>query len=141
MFMIFDFFRDQCLMIVDEIAIFSVLNFDVVTYHFLQRSAAIFALVDRQLNNQVTANGFRVNQCPTLALWTLITTFVNAKWLHPKPPYCQLLKQLASRVIYSLLTRQWSLHHISYIIGSDLSSTFSCTLQFDGYYARYSRNT
>ena len=52
MFMISDFFRDKCLMFVDEIAIFSVLNFDVVKYLFLQRSAAIFALVDRQLNNQ-----------------------------------------------------------------------------------------
>ena len=49
--MIFDFFRDHCLM-VDEIAIFEVLNFDVVKYLFLQRSAAIFALVDRQLSNQ-----------------------------------------------------------------------------------------
>ena len=49
MFMICDFFRDQCLMFVDEI---TILNFDVVKTPLLQRSAAIFALVDRQLNNQ-----------------------------------------------------------------------------------------
>ena len=30
----------------------TVLNFDVVKYLFLQRSAAIFALVDRQLNTK-----------------------------------------------------------------------------------------
>ena len=81
-----------------------------------------------QQPRRVTANGFRVNQCPTLALWTLITTLVNAKWLPPKTPYCQVLKQLASRVIYSLLNRQWSLLHISHIVGlgsSSLSPTLS----------------
>ena len=42
----------------------TVLNFDVVKYLFLQRSAAIFALVDRQLNNQEECERFSRQPVP-----------------------------------------------------------------------------
>ena len=88
-------------------------------------------LIDSSTTKKSHSERFSRQPVPNARALDTDHIFGQREVVTPKTPYCQLLRQLASRVIYSLLNRQWSLRYISYIVGLGSSSTFTNTLQFD----------